>query len=111
MDLEETPWADATPQSSSQPASQETSQASTKSSAASATTTRGSRTTPRRLVAQPTRLEAVDDPLGPLGPLGQGSDTDSGRDIAPVPPLKEVARTTVPPQLRKPAPTDPHRIG
>lgn len=36
--------------------------------ASSSSTSRPSRATPRRLVAQPTRLEAVeDDPLGPLG--------------------------------------------
>jgi sorting nexin-1/2 len=70
----------------------------------------------RRLVAQPTKLEAVDDPLGPLGPLGgnAGPGADSQADEPPVPPQKEqvVIRTTMPqpPQQKRPGPADPHRI-
>ncbi|KAK4249814.1 Vps5 C terminal like-domain-containing protein [Corynascus novoguineensis] len=103
--------------------------------ATSSSSNRPSRLTPRRIVAQPTRLQAVeDDPLGPLGaasasstppasdalrspPLGQEGGTP------PVPPLKEnntlPLRTTMPPtpgsgmaggggRLRQHP--DPHRI-
>ena len=67
----------------------------------------------RRLVAQPTRLEAVDDdPLGPLGGDGPPG-ADAPADEPPVPPLKErvVVRTTMPQQAqRKTASSDPHRI-
>ena len=67
----------------------------------------------RRLVAQPTRLEAVDDPLGPLGGGDGSPGADAPADEPPVPPLKErvVVRTTMPPQAqRKTGPSDPHRI-
>lgn len=76
---------------------------------------RPSRLTPRRLVAQPTRLEAVeDDPLGPLG-----ASTPAATDTPPQPPLKEQLplRTTLPGApnqagsgggVRRPG--DPHRI-
>lgn len=70
--------------------------------------TRPSRLTPRRLVAQPTRLQAVnDDPLGPLG--AAAADTAGGAGgggTPPVPPSKEPSgtnatalplRTTMPP--------------
>ena len=52
---------------------------------------RGPRTprTPRRVEAQPTRLEAVDDSLGPLGPLGDNVPLQSEAEPVPVPPLKE----------------------
>ncbi|KAI1342187.1 vacuolar sorting protein [Xylariaceae sp. FL0016] len=79
-------------------------------------TTRGSRTPVRRMVAQPTKLEAVDDPLGPLGPLGNNgaSGADAQADEPPVPPQKEqmVIRTTMPQpaQQRRQGPADPHRI-
>lgn len=79
-------------------------------------TARTARGPVRRLVAQPTRLEAVDDPLGPLGPLGgnAGPGADSQADEPPVPPLKEqvVIRTTMPQssQQKRPGPADPHRI-
>ncbi|KAL2759163.1 hypothetical protein ACRALDRAFT_1028315 [Sodiomyces alcalophilus JCM 7366] len=120
--LEESPWGDSTTTSqsaqaattpSSEPTSQEDGNASAPASSA-----RPSRTAPRRLVAQPTRLEAVDDddPLGPLGPLG-GSTTDASpepsQDAPPAPPQKEdiVIRTTMPPQqARRIDPTDPHRL-
>ncbi|OTB02586.1 hypothetical protein M426DRAFT_322513 [Hypoxylon sp. CI-4A] len=69
----------------------------------------------RRLVAQPTKLEAADDPLGPLGPLGASAapGADAQADEPPVPPQKEqmVIRTTMPPPAQKRAgPADPHRI-
>lgn len=111
MDLEETPWADSaepTSQSSDLPTTQDSaSTAKTKPPSltpASSGSTRASRTTPRRVVAQPTRLEVVDDPLGPLGGGSGGSDTDNvltpgisassgrgalGEGVPPVPPQKE----------------------
>lgn len=49
---------------------------------------RGSRV-PRRVGAQPTRLEALDDSLGPLGPLGDSSPAFSRSEQPPSPPLKE----------------------
>jgi len=129
MDLEETPWADSTAQPASQtsdiPASQE-SASTTKPKPSltlsnSGSSTRAPRTTPRRVVAQPTRLEAVDDPLGPLG--GSNTPSDSGNVAAaiigegtpPVPPLKEQQqqmRTTMQPQqiAVRSGPRDPHRI-
>lgn len=48
---------------------------------------RGPRT-PRRIGAQATRLEAVDDSLGPLGPLGDNSFTPE-LEQPPLPPSKE----------------------
>ncbi|PKS11037.1 hypothetical protein jhhlp_002797 [Lomentospora prolificans] len=135
MDLEETPWADSAAQSS-EPASQTsdipTSQDSASTSKtkpsltpASSGSTRVSRTTPRRVIAQPTRLEVVDDPLGPLG--GGSSDTDNaltpggvsapGEGVPPVPPQKEqqmVMRATMQPSQQGSAPRtgprDPHSI-
>lgn len=74
----------------------------TTASSSSSTTTRPSRLTPRRLVAQPTRLQAVeDDPLGPLGAApAPGADDAAAKEGPPVPPLKETAalplRTTMP---------------
>ncbi|KAF9870770.1 hypothetical protein CkaCkLH20_11669 [Colletotrichum karsti] len=124
--LEESPWGDSQPaaEAPSQAPSQNeqsTSQASAKSDAPSTSSApRPSRSGPvRRLVAQPTRLEAVDDPLGPLGPLGAPAaaddhGADAGQDAPPVPPQKEqmVIRTTMPPQqqARRSGPADPHRI-
>ncbi|KAH0562153.1 hypothetical protein GP486_003156 [Trichoglossum hirsutum] len=58
---------------------------------------RGPRT-PRKVVAHATRLEPVDDSLGPLGPLGDNFDATISvqNDQPPVPPQKEqpVGRTT-----------------
>lgn len=131
MDLEgDSPWADAPPTTTSagqddepgsavEPARSASAAAPAASSSASS---RPSRMGPRRLVAQPTRLEAVDDdPLGPLGaaaagPLG-GDDVAPGAGngpAPPVPPQKEqlVVRTTMPagaPAARQ-MPSDPHRI-
>jgi hypothetical protein len=104
MDVEESPWADSS--QPSQPTSQSeapTSQATTTSTAsqpAGSTTTSSSRVSrgPRRLVAQSTKLEAVEDPLGPLGaaPADDGLPGSQG-DAPPVPPQKEqmVIRTTM----------------
>ncbi|KAI9777939.1 MAG: Vacuolar protein sorting-associated protein 5 [Geoglossum umbratile] len=52
--------------------------------------TRGPRT-PRKVVAHATRLEPVDDSLGPLGPLGDNFDATvpPQHDQPPVPPQKE----------------------
>ena len=60
---------------------------------------RGSRTprTPRRIELQTTRLEAVGDDLGPLGPLGDKAIPEP----APEPPLKEQTL----PQRRRPQPS------
>ncbi|KAL2169583.1 hypothetical protein VTG60DRAFT_5895 [Thermothelomyces hinnuleus] len=106
-----------------------TAAASGATSSSSTSTTRPSRVTPRRLVAQPTRLEAVeDDPLGPLGSASASTSPPSGDAIRspplgqeggpPVPPLKENTlplRTTMPPtpgsaggKLKQHP--DPHRI-
>lgn len=102
----------------------------------SSSSSRPSRLTPRRFVAQPTRLQAVeDDPLGPLGaaataaatpPLPTGSSSPAaiaGQEGAPpVPPLKEnnlPLRTTMPPtpgsatsggRAFRTGPRDPHHI-
>jgi sorting nexin-1/2 len=51
---------------------------------------RGPRT-PRKVIAHATRLEPVNDSLGPLGPLGDNFDTTVSPppDQPPVPPQKE----------------------
>lgn len=49
---------------------------------------RGPRT-PRKVGAQPTRLEAVDDSLGPLGPLGDNVSAQPEPEQPPAPPSKE----------------------
>jgi sorting nexin-1/2 len=61
---------------------------------------RGPRT-PRRVGAQPTKLESLDDSLGPLGPLGGDVESSTTIDQPPVPPSKEIpirnnARPTTP---------------
>lgn len=53
--------------------------------------------TPKRYGAQATRLEAVDDSLGPLGPLGDNVDVIPQADEPPAPPQKEQA-ARAPPQ-------------
>ncbi|KAH9909939.1 vacuolar sorting protein [Xylariomycetidae sp. FL2044] len=128
MDLGEagdSPWGDVPSQSSSKPASLNPQDNSSKSpdaepsqqsqSSLKSPTTRQARGPVRRLVAQPTKLEAADDPLGPLGPLGDNARTgaDAQQDERPVPPQKEqmVIRTTMPQQAqRRAGPNDPHRI-
>lgn len=110
MDVEESPWADSgnNPQQTSQndrPGSEPSS-----SQPATSTAPRPARG-PRRLVAQPTRLEAVEDPLGPLSGGGGDDDAPAQEAAPPVPPQKEqmVIRTTMPQQpARRPA--DPHQI-
>lgn len=130
MDLGEagdSPWGDVPSSSSSSKAatfsagdsSSSSKPQDTQSSQQSQTSVkspRGPRGPVRRLVAQPTRLEAVDnDPLGPLGPLGGDANigADAPADEPPIPPQKErvVIRTTMPQQAqRKAGPADPHRI-
>ncbi|KOS17340.1 Vacuolar protein sorting-associated protein vps5 [Escovopsis weberi] len=120
MDVEESPWADSSqpasteppsstepalpPPSTSQPAPTTTTAATTTTSSSSATP-RPSRT-PRRIVAQPTRLEAVEDPLGPLSAAAAAAPTQDAappgpqQDSPPAPPHKEqtlVMRTTMAP--------------
>lgn len=113
MDVEESPWADSSqappePPTDSEPVASPpaTSQAST------ASAPRPSRA-PRRIVAQPTKLEAVDDPLGPLS-AGPAQDA-AALDAPPVPPQKEqmVIRTTMAPLQQQQAArriADPHHV-
>ncbi|KAI1451252.1 Vps5-domain-containing protein [Annulohypoxylon moriforme] len=124
MDLGEagdSPWGDVPSQSTTfgqedssiKPQDAESSQQS--QSSIKSPTGRGPRGPIRRLVAQPTKLEAVDDPLGPLGPLGANAPpgADAQADEPPVPPQKEqmVIRTTMPqPAQKRAGPSDPHRI-
>lgn len=64
------------------------------SSAPHSPAARGPRTprTPRRVEALPTRLEATDDSLGPLGPLGDNAPIQS--QPPPTPPSKEQSLPT-----------------
>jgi sorting nexin-1/2 len=50
---------------------------------------RGPRTPIRRVGAQATKLESLDDSLGPLGPLGDNGSGILQSDQPPVPPQKE----------------------
>lgn len=114
MDVEESPWADSnqnSQQSASEPAASQgdtstSQQTSSSQPAASATSPRARG--PRRLVTQPTRLEAVEDPLGPLG--ATPDDGSNPLDAPPVPPQKEqvVIRTTMPQHQQARRPADPH---
>ncbi|KAI1463423.1 Vps5-domain-containing protein [Daldinia caldariorum] len=128
MDLGEagdSPWGDVPSQSTSKSPTFEQEESSAKTqdaetsqqsqSSVKASASRPSRGPVRRLVAQPTKLEAVDDPLGPLGPLGAttGPSADAQVDEPPAPPQKEqmVIRTTMPPLAQKRSgPADPHHI-
>ncbi|KAI1204620.1 Vps5-domain-containing protein [Annulohypoxylon truncatum] len=125
MDLGEagdSPWGDvpsqSTPTFSQEESSikaQDAESSQQSQSSLKSPTGRGSRGPIRRLVAQPTKLEAVDDPLGPLGPLGANAapGADAPADEPPVPPQKEqmVIRTTMPqPAQKRTGPSDPHRI-
>ena len=113
MDVEESPWADSSqntnlPSQSDDPSSPPSSSASQLGTSTSSRPSRG----PRRMVAQPTRLEAVDDPLGPLS---AASDNDiAAAEAPPAPPQKEQLpiRTTMSPQPQSQTrrPTDPHHI-
>jgi sorting nexin-1/2 len=112
MDVEESPWADSSQasQQASQPEASASASQSSTPAPASSSAPRPSRG-PRRLVAQPTRLEAVDDPLGPLGAVPE--DNGPAQDAPPVPPQKEqmVIRTTMPqPQQQQRRPADPNHI-
>ncbi|MCJ1298355.1 Vacuolar protein sorting-associated protein 5 [Hypocenomyce scalaris] len=104
MDAEDSPWGDVPSRSSSNvnltkaseteepdPSAKLEPSLSQKPSASAAPRSsvgRGPRT-PRRVGAQPTRLEAIDDSLGPLGPLGDNSPAFSQAEQPPSPPLKE----------------------
>ena len=57
-------------------------------------TTRGGR--PSRKIVQPTRLEAVDGTLDPLGPLGAAPSADVLEEQGPTPPRKEPAASRRP---------------
>lgn len=119
----EDPWADTAGSTShevslsqtdgTQPAASITTPSA---AAVSSTSSRPSRLTPRRIIAQPTRLQAVeDDPLGPLGGSAPTSDAGTPPLAPPVPPVKEQPplRTTLPPaggSIRRQGPPDPHRI-
>lgn len=125
----ESPWAEAdSSQSGKQLGAEDESAAQSKPAASTSTSTpstsqaapaaaspRPSRG-PRRLVAQPTRLEAVEDPLGPLGGASPsaGDGALSRDDEPPAPPLKEqvVIRTTMSQQQQQQPrrPADPHHI-
>lgn len=122
MDVEESPWADTSqaskPDAQTEATASQSTDAATTSSSQPAASSRPSRG-PRRLVAQPTRLEAVDDPLGPLGAAAPVAvDGPALEENRPAPPQKEqlVMRTTMPPsqqphpaqQARRTA--DPHRL-
>lgn len=112
----EDPWADAAASQSALREEEPSSSEPMKSPAAGTSSgSRVSRLTPRRLVAQPTRLEAVeDDPLGPLGGGSSGAASDNGLPLAPpVPPQKEqlpIRTTMQQPAARRAGPPDPHRI-
>lgn len=108
MDVEESPWADSSHRS--QQTSQSEAPASEPStSQATSPAPRQSRG-PRRLVAQPTRLEAVEDPLGPLS--AAADDDGASLDAPPAPPQKEqmVIRTTMPKQQQARRPANPHQV-
>lgn len=117
MDVEESPWADSN-QAAQAASSQQDPKSPQASTGPAATTTAASSSRPsrgpRRLVAQPTRLEAVEDPLGPLS--ASTADENGGNESPPVPPQKEqmVIRTTMSPhqqQHQQPRrPLDPHQI-
>lgn len=92
--LGESPWADApaqAPPSEPQAAGDSETTKPASDAAPSSTTSSGprpSRLTPRRLVAQPTKLQAVeDDPLGPLGAAEPAISATEGEP--PMPPQKE----------------------
>lgn len=108
MDVEESPWADSG-QSSQQASQTDTASSKPSASQGASPAPRPSRG-PRRLVAQPTRLEAVEDPLGPLS--ASADDNDGASDAPPVPPQKEqmVIRTTMPQQQQPRRPIDPHHV-
>lgn len=120
----EDPWADSSVGASQSSVSQSqgddaapASNTSAPSALSAQSAGRPSRLTPRRLVAQPTRLQSVeDDPLGPLGASAPTTSDGSLPPLAPpVPPVKEQLplRTTLSGSgntLKRSGPPDPHRI-
>ncbi|PSS25350.1 hypothetical protein M430DRAFT_94923 [Amorphotheca resinae ATCC 22711] len=95
MDLEDggdSPWGEST--SKAEPSES----TSTPSQPVKSPTTRHLRT-PRRAGAQTVRLEALDDSLGPLGPLGDNAPTPTVEQ-PPAPPQKE--QTSLTHNLRQP---------
>jgi sorting nexin-1/2 len=116
------PWADvpASAGGSSQPSQPASAneEGGASQPAAPSSGSKPTRLTPRRLVAQPTRLQAVED--DPLGPLSASAPSDNGLPLGgseapPVPPVKEQLplRTTMPASVntaRRAGPADPHRI-
>lgn len=74
------------------------------------TASRGTPRTPRRVALQPKRLEALDDALGPLGPLGDNAPVPVSKntDQPPAPPEKETSLPyrSVPTAQSRPPPTD-----
>ncbi|KAI4203650.1 MAG: hypothetical protein LQ350_001651 [Teloschistes chrysophthalmus] len=102
MDTEDSPWGDVPSRSSSnanlaksinsenaEPAPK-AGQPTTLTSVSSPRSAAGKDPrTPRKVGAQPTRLEAVDDSLGPLGPLGDNASTQPEAEQPPIPPSKE----------------------
>ncbi|EEA20136.1 Vacuolar protein sorting-associated protein vps5 [Talaromyces marneffei ATCC 18224] len=102
MDLDggESPWGDE-PSTSTRPTESTTTSTTTTQTTTHETLAgpqspvrRGPRTS-RKVNAQVTKLEAVDDTSDPLGPLGESTITEE----APTPPLKE----TVGPRVAQPA--------
>ncbi|KAL5606847.1 hypothetical protein BROUX41_003224 [Berkeleyomyces rouxiae] len=119
MDLEPSPWADVSSSPQQPPSASGSGTAPPSNTARAPAGQSGPRSSgPRRMVAQATKLQSVDDdPLGPLGPLGGDSPvaTVGSSAAGPPPPQKEqlVVRTTLPPSQRPAArrgPADPHHI-
>lgn len=114
MDVEESPWADSSQNPPEPPADSEAAASPPATSQASTASAPRPSRAPRRIVAQPTKLEAVDDPLGPLS-AGPAQDA-AALDAPPVPPQKEqmVIRTTMAPlQQQQQAArriADPHHV-
>lgn len=115
----EDPWADSSVGASQSSVSQADDAAPARNvstpstSSAPPSSSRPSRLTPRRLVAQPTRLQSVED--DPLGPLGASTPTTGDGALPPVPPVKEQLplRTTLAGSgapAKRSGPPDPHRI-
>lgn len=85
------PASDAAPATSAATSTTATTTGNTTASAGSGAGARPSRLTPRRLVAQPTKLQAVeDDPLGPLG-AAEAAVSVGSEGEPPMPPQKEPA--------------------
>lgn len=102
MDLDggDSPWGDV-PSSTSQPKTEDTEESSSRAKPTQSidTSVQGIKSptgrhprTPRRAGAQTVRLEALDDSLGPLGPLGDNA-TPVTVEQPPAPPQKEQTLT------------------